>query len=110
MIVNIQKGVINMAYDDLFHMGRDRFNMGFLNGPEHSKISHDRYDVYVNQDYIGQKTLLSAQESVQDIDDFLKNEGFGNVQSYLDGDHYYIRAVENEHAVANVLKVYLQNR
>lgn len=92
-----------MGYDDLF-------NMGLFNESSHSKISHDRYDVYVNQDYIGQKFLLSAQESVQDIDDFLKNEGYGNFQSYLDGDHYYIRAVENEQNVANVLKVYLQNR
>lgn len=92
-----------MVYDDLF-------NMGLFSAPSYSKISHDRYDVYVNQDYIGQKYLLTAQESVQDIDDFLKNEGYGNFQSYLDGDHYYIRAIDHEHEVANVLKVYLQNR
>ncbi|OAS82977.1 MULTISPECIES: hypothetical protein [Metabacillus] len=99
-----------MAYDDLFNMGRGRFDMGLFNASTNSQLSHDRYDVYVNQDYIGQKYLLSAQESVQDIDDFLRNEGYSNFQSYLDGDHYYIKAVNNEHDVANVLKVYLQNR
>jgi hypothetical protein len=99
-----------MAYDDLFNMGRGRFDMGLFNYQSNTKLSHDRYDVYVNQDYIGQKYLLTAQESVQDIDDFLRNEGYSNFQSYLDGDHYYIKAVNNEHDVANVLKVYLQNR
>jgi hypothetical protein len=96
-----------MLFDDLFYFGTDRFHMGMLN---HSTNSSDRYDVYVNQDFIGQKLLLTAQESVHDIDDFLKSEGYRNFQSYADGDHYYIRAVENEQDVANVLKVYLQNR
>jgi hypothetical protein len=91
-------------------MGRGRFDMGLFNDQSNTQLSHDRYDVYVNQDYIGQKYLLTAQESVQDIDDFLRNEGHSNFQSYLDGDHYYIKAVNNEHDVANVLKVYLQNR
>lgn len=100
-----------MVYDNFFNMGRGgRFEMGFFNDISQSKLSHDRYDVYVNQDFIGQKYLLTAQESVHDIDDFLMNEGYNNFQSYLDGDHYYIKAVENEHDVANVLKVYLQNR
>ncbi|MFD2215184.1 MULTISPECIES: hypothetical protein [Bacillaceae] len=99
-----------MAYDDLFNMGRGRFDMGLLNDPAPTKIGQDRYDVYVNQDYIGQKYLLTAQESVSDIDEFLKNEGVNNFESYLDGDHYYIKAVENEQRVSDVLKVYLQNR
>ncbi|MGM7723551.1 hypothetical protein [Metabacillus sp. Hm71] len=99
-----------MTYDDLFGMGRTRFNMGIFNGPSPTQLSHDRYDVYVNQDFIGQKYLLTAQESVQDIDDFLMNEGYSQFQSYLDGDHYYINTVKNEQDIANVLKVYLQNR
>ncbi len=99
-----------MAYDEFLNVGRGRFDMGFYNDISSTKLSHDRYDVYVNQDYVGQKFLLTAQESVQDIDDFLRNEGINNFQSVVDGDHYHIRAVENEHKVADVLKVYLQNR
>lgn len=100
-----------MAYDNLFSMGRGRFDMDFFNQSiNDTKVRHDRYDVYVNKNYIGQKQLLTAQESVQDIDDFLMNEGYSNFQSYLDGDHYHIRAIDKEQDLTNVLKVYLQNR
>ncbi|MFC0272409.1 hypothetical protein ACFFIX_13290 [Metabacillus herbersteinensis] len=75
-----------------------------------TKQSTDRYDVYVNQDYVGQKLILTSQEEVHDIDDFLENEGFKNFESTLDGDHYYVKATQNERAVADTLKVYLQNR
>jgi hypothetical protein len=92
-----------MTFDDMF-------DLGVFSGPSYSQISHDRYDVYVNQNYIGQKSLLTAQESVQDIDDFLRNEGYSNFQTFIDGNHYYINAVGNEHGVASVLNVYLQNR
>ncbi|APH06889.1 hypothetical protein A9C19_00320 [Bacillus weihaiensis] len=84
--------------------------MGLMSDPYPSSITHDRYDVYINQDFIGQKYLLTAQESVHDIDEFLKNEGIKEFESYLDGDHYYIKAGENERRAAEVLKVYLQNR
>lgn len=102
--------VSEMAYDEFLNVGRGRFTMGAFDDFSSTKLSHDRYDVYVNQDYVGQKYLLTAQESVQDIDDFLKNEGISNFQSVVDGDHYHIKAIENEHKVADVLKVYLQNR
>ncbi|MDQ0230790.1 hypothetical protein [Metabacillus malikii] len=101
-----------MVYDDLFEVGRggrfaalDMFNQSYQ-----TKVFNDRYDVYVNDDYIGQKQLLTAQESVKDIDDFLMNEGHKDFHSYVDGDHYYIRSQQNEQELANVLKVYLQNR
>lgn len=99
-----------MAYDDLFEMGRGRFGLDMFSPAYQGKISHDRYDVYVNDDFIGQKSLLTAQESVHDIDEFLMNEGHRDFHSYLDGDHYYIRSQANEKDLAHVLKVYLQNR
>lgn len=99
-----------MAFDDLFDVGRGRSFMGLFDDPSGTKIAQDRYDVYVNEDYIGQKFLLTAQESVQDIDDFLKNEGINHFDSYVDGDHYYIKAGEAKQRVEEVLKVYLQNR
>lgn len=101
-----------MVYDEFLNggIGLGRFSMGAYDDFSSTKLSHDRYDVYVNQDYVGQKYLLSAQESVHDIDDFLKNEGITKFQSVADGDHYHIRALENEHKVADILKVYLQNR
>ncbi|WP_226669136.1 hypothetical protein [Metabacillus litoralis] len=99
-----------MVFDDLFDVARGRSFMGLYNDASGSKIAQDRYDVYVNEDFIGQKFLLTAQESVQDIDDFLKNEGINQFESFVDGDHYYIKAGENKHKVEDVLKVYLQNR
>ncbi|MDQ0226683.1 hypothetical protein [Metabacillus niabensis] len=99
-----------MAYDDLFEMGRGRFGLDMFSPASQAKVSHDRYDVYVNDDFVGQKYLLTAQESVHDIDEFLMNEGQKDFHSYLDGDHYYIRTQTNEQSISNVLKVYLQNR
>ncbi|WP_235991645.1 hypothetical protein [Metabacillus schmidteae] len=101
-----------MVYDEFLNggIGIGRFTMGAYDDFSSTKLSQDRYDVYVNQDYVGQKYLLTAQESVSDIDDFLRNEGISDFQSVVDGDHYHIKALGNEHKVADVLKVYLQNR
>lgn len=87
----------------------------FMMNEEHSlydsKQNHDRYDVYVNGEFVGHKTLLTQSESINDVNDFLQAQGFRQVDGKLDGDHYDIH-VEGEDSshVKEALHIYLQSR
>ncbi|RXT15254.1 hypothetical protein [Ammoniphilus sp. CFH 90114] len=76
------------------------------------KQVHDEYDVYVNEDYVGKKILLTQNDTLQDIDHFLKQNGFGEFTADLTGDHYRIMptnmAESNE--MKEQLSIYLQIR
>ncbi|WP_139193152.1 hypothetical protein [Anaerobacillus alkalilacustris] len=76
------------------------------------KLSEDRYDVYVEDNYIGEKSLLAQNEDFHVIGDFLERQGFENVQVDLNGDHIVVHASNNEEAanMIKALKVYLSNR
>jgi hypothetical protein len=74
-----------------------------------TKLSEDRYEIYVNNDFIGYKSLLNASDDLSDVDDFLKSQGINEFQSQLNGDHYHISASETER-IKDVLNVYCQNR
>jgi hypothetical protein len=74
-----------------------------------SKLSEDRYEIYVNDDFVGYKTLFNASDSLADVDDFLKTQGVQNFSSELDGDHYNIKATETDQ-IKEILDVYCQNR
>jgi hypothetical protein len=74
-----------------------------------SKLSEDRYEIYVNNDFVGYKTLYYASDSLGDVDDFLKTQGVRNFTTELDGDHYKIKAAES-HQIKEILEVYCQNR
>lgn len=74
-----------------------------------SKLSEDRYEVYVNNDFVGYKTLFNESDRLADVDDFLKSQGVLNFSSELDGDHYKIKADESSR-VKDILNVYCQNR
>ncbi|SEN84839.1 hypothetical protein SAMN05192533_1238 [Mesobacillus persicus] len=82
----------------------------FRRGPEAEPIknAHDQYDVYVNEEYIGKKTLLTQSEEVEDIVDFLKVQGIEGVSTHLDGDHFVIKSEEPEH-LKQILQTYLNN-
>lgn len=73
------------------------------------KNAHDAYDVYVNDEYIGKKVLLTQAEEIDDVLDFLKVQGVKDVSGRLDGDHYMIKSEDSEQ-VKNMIETYLQNR
>ncbi|MCH1626162.1 hypothetical protein [Fredinandcohnia quinoae] len=75
------------------------------------KLNEDRYEVFVNGDFAGQKTLRNQSDSVTDVDDFLRKEGLTSFTTNLDGDHYQIEAENDEGAkIKAALEVYFQNR
>ncbi|WP_209124924.1 hypothetical protein [Alkalihalobacillus sp. BA299] len=75
------------------------------------KNAHDTYDIFVNRHFVGQKVLLTDNESLDDVLDFLQKQGVDNVTAHLDGDHYVIQSQSEkdiEH-ITNVLSTYLDN-
>ncbi|MHC0037121.1 hypothetical protein [Pseudoneobacillus sp. C159] len=74
-----------------------------------SNLNEDRYEIYVNNDFIGYKTLLNASDELRDVDDFIKRQGLKNFQTEQHGDHYHIRTDEVERMKA-IIDVYCQNR
>ncbi|MFP7299676.1 hypothetical protein [Neobacillus niacini] len=74
------------------------------------KLNEDQYEVYVNGDFVGRKTLKTQGENLTDIDDFLRNQGFSNFTSSVDGDHYKIQADQQSNDLSNALSVYFNNR
>jgi hypothetical protein len=81
----------------------------FISG-EGGKLNHDRYEVYVNHDFLGHKTLLNQGDKLADVDDFLKVNGLNTFSSSLEGDHYYIKPYEQEGEITRALEVYFKNR
>lgn len=74
-----------------------------------TKLSEDRYEIYVNDNFVGYKTLLNVNDTMSDVDDFLKSQGFNGFQSQLDGDHYYIKTSDSDR-IKDALNVYCHNR
>lgn len=75
-----------------------------------TKLNHDRYEVYVDGDFIGYKTLLTQNEDLNDIHFFLNEHGFQNFEVHEDGDHYEIQTHASSEKLKQALQVYLQNR
>lgn len=74
------------------------------------KLNEDQYDVYVNDDIIGQKSLKNQGEHLSDIDDFLKQQGINDFSASLDGDHYNIKTEGSNAEITDALEVYFNNR
>lgn len=74
------------------------------------KLNEDQYEVYVNGSFVGRKTLKTQGEDLSDIDDFLRNQGFSDFTSSVDGDHYTITVDHQDDEVSNALSVYFNNR
>ncbi|WP_223703003.1 hypothetical protein [Sutcliffiella deserti] len=75
-----------------------------------SKLAHDRYEVYVNGDFVGQKTLLTTREDVTSVNEFLHAQGYNDFKTNLDGDHYNIEATKKERELKHALQIYLHSR
>lgn len=92
---------------DLFFQS---FGVRDFDGHSTSKLSHDRYEVYVNGDYVGQKTLLNQIDDITDVNDFLRTHGLSNFKAHLDGDRYDIYAGREGNKIRDALSIYFQNR
>ena len=75
-----------------------------------TKLSHDRYEVYVNGDFVGQKNLLSTREDVTSVNEFLHSHGYNDFLSNIDGDHYHIQTEKKERELKQALQIYLHSR
>ncbi|ESU30904.1 hypothetical protein G3A_19770 [Bacillus sp. 17376] len=74
------------------------------------KLNEDKYDVFVNDDFVGQKSLKDQGENLSDIDDFLRQQGISDFTASLDGDHYKIKTDGSNAEIAGALNVYFNNR
>lgn len=70
--------------------------------------NRSRYEIYVNGDFMGFKTLYTSNEDITDLHDFLYEQGFPSFNAQGDGDHYEIRTDESDDALKQVLQVHLQ--
>jgi hypothetical protein len=77
------------------------------------KMAHDRYNVYVNGDYVGDKILMTQGDGGwRSIEDYLKSRNFGNYSITCEGDRVYIDVEDEDEreAIRNHLRVYTQLR
>jgi len=80
------------------------------NGENQVKLNEDQYDIYVNDDFVGQKSLKNQGEHLSDIDDFLKQQGITDFTASQDGDHYKIQTDGLNEEIREALQVYFNNR
>jgi hypothetical protein len=79
-------------------------------GDNEVKLNEDDYEVFVNDQFVGHKTLKNQGESLSDIDDFLRYQGLNDFTCSLDGDHYNIISSEQSNDITDALTVYFNNR
>ncbi|EDL66772.1 hypothetical protein [Bacillus sp. SG-1] len=77
---------------------------------EQTKLLQDQYEVYVDHDFVGRKTLFNQVDMLSDIDDFLKANGIDSFQTKLEGDHYKINPQGQSENIISALEVYFKNR
>ena len=86
----------------------------FLNASNNNepdmKLTEDRYEVFVNGNLVGRKSLKNPGEQLSDIDGFLRSQGLNDFSSSLDGDHYQIQTNGQDGDITNALNVYFNNR
>ena len=88
------------------------FFAGIEDEKNESRIDHDSYEVYVNGDYVGNKSLITQGEEISDIDKHLQLEGFKTFDEEVLGNHVDINTNDIEEAkrIKQNLNVYLRNR
>ncbi|MFD1678132.1 hypothetical protein [Alicyclobacillus fodiniaquatilis] len=79
---------------------------------QNSKLAHDQYEVYVNDDFVGHKVLLTQSEEIDDVSAYLHRCDFDDFKTNLDGDHYNIFVEDTELAdqIKAQLNAYLSIR
>lgn len=76
------------------------------------KLAQERYEVYVNGDFVGHKVLLTQVDSPKDVVSFLKSRGFDDFRCEVEGDHCNIEVPDDSVAdtIKDHLSVYLKTR
>ncbi|SDZ66826.1 hypothetical protein SAMN05421736_12811 [Evansella caseinilytica] len=76
------------------------------------KLNDDRYQIYVNEEYVGDHTMFLPKEDASAVVDFLHTQGFKHVNMEVNGDHIVIHTESREEAeqMETALKVYVRNR
>lgn len=79
---------------------------------EGTKLHQDRYEMFVNGDYVGNHTLFAEKEDASDISDYLETQGFHQTEVEVQGDHILIHCKNEEEAerIEKALQVYASNR
>lgn len=72
------------------------------------KLAHDTYEVFVNGDKVGNKVLLTQTDDVNDLNSYLKDNGFENFEYKVIGDHIEIKADEESDNMKEILSSYLE--
>ncbi|WP_416147835.1 hypothetical protein ACM26V_16535 [Salipaludibacillus sp. HK11] len=77
-----------------------------------AKLNEDRYEMFVNGEFVGEHTLFAEKEEATDISDFLDKQGFHDVQMDVEGDHILIHCANESEAndVESAVKVFIHNR
>ena len=88
------------------------FFAGIEDEKNESRIDHDSYEVYVNGDYVGNKSLITQGEEISDIDKHLQLEGFKTFNEEVLGNHVDINTKDLDEAkrIKQNLNVYLKIR
>ena len=88
------------------------FFIGAVEDEPIGKIQHDSYEVYVNGDFVGKKTLISQAEKITDIDKHLQLAEFKGFKEETIGNHVNIKTndIEEAEKIKLNLKVYLNAR
>ncbi|WP_129691393.1 hypothetical protein [Gottfriedia acidiceleris] len=81
-----------------------------LDSQNNVKLNEDTYEVYVNDELVGHKTLKSAGEKLSDVDDFLRIQGIHDFSSTVRGDHYLIHTSGDFEHLKNAISVYFENK
>lgn len=86
------------------------FPRGLLgDDPQVLKNAHDSYDIFVNDKHIGKKVLMTQEDQIDHVVDFIHAQGVQDVSTNLVGDHYVIKTEDSER-VTKIIEAYLQNR
>lgn len=75
------------------------------------KMEHETYHVYVNNDFIGDKEIITQNDDVFNLEKYLKNEGFHKFDTKLEGNRFYIHSDATEsRKMKDTLNVHLHIR
>lgn len=104
-----------MTNQNIFNDNSKGSNDGFLpltntNLNNEVKLTEDRYEVFVNGNFVGRKSLKNPGEQLSDIDGFLQSQGLSGFSSKLDGAHYQIDTNGQDSDITNALSDYFNNR
>lgn len=79
---------------------------------DESKLSHDEYRVFVNDNYVGNKTLISQNEKPEDLDKYLSSYGFEEFSTEINAGNIIIHSTNKDETqeIQNILNLYLNNR